>query len=206
LYGFTQVYDYVDGKVDWMAYGLPVEGDDGPFVGEEVDPVPTCAPDQTVADARRLLEESGSEEVVVVAGDGLAVGLVDAGRLEGAADDAPLPEVMAVVPGSIRPSVTVESLAERDADRVLVTTSDGRLLGVAEARDDEDHHGHNHAEEERIEQELDQLMEAAGERFGDREPSREELHAFLRERLIDEGRSPEEADRLMADLGDESPS
>ncbi len=189
-----------------MAYGLPVEGDDGPFVGEQVEPVPTCAPDQTVAEGWRLLEESGSNEVVVVAGDRLAVGLLDADRLRGAADDAPLLEVMAVVPGSIRPSVTVESLAERDADRVLVTTSDGRLLGIAEARGDEHHHGHDHAAEQRLEQELDELMGAVQERFGDRQPSRDELQAFLKERLIDEGRSPEEADRLVADLGDGPPS
>ena len=25
-FGFTQVYDYVDGKLDWLAAGLPIEG------------------------------------------------------------------------------------------------------------------------------------------------------------------------------------
>ncbi len=178
-----------------MAYGLPVEGDDGPFVGEQVTPLPTCSPDQTVGEARAQLEGSDAGEVVEVGGDDLAVGLVDADRLDGAADDARLLDVMAVVPSSIRPSVTIASLAEREGERALVTTSDGRLLGVAVATG-----------EQRLEQDLDALMEAARERFGDREPSGDELREFVRDRLIDEGRSPEEADRLMADLADESPS
>ncbi len=203
------MYDYVDGKVDWMAYGLPVEGEDGPFVGQRVAPAQTCRPEHTAADARALLEESGAEEVIVVAGDDLAVGLLDAEGLEGAPDDAPVLEVMAPVPGSIRPSVTVASLADRDADRVLVTTSDGRLLGVAESgggHDRDDGHDHDHADVHEIERELGDLMQAAQERFGDREPSAAELRDFLRDRLIDEGRSPEEADRFMADLEDDAPS
>jgi rhodanese-related sulfurtransferase len=27
LLGFTQVYDYVAGKADWLAHGLPTEGE-----------------------------------------------------------------------------------------------------------------------------------------------------------------------------------
>lgn len=190
-----------------MAHGLPVEGDDGPFVGEQVAEVPTCRPDQTVADARALLEDVDAEELVVVAGDDLAVGLVDADRLDGEPDDAPLLDVMAVVPSSIRPSVTVDSFAERDSDRALVTTSEGRLLGVVEVvdGDHDDHDDHDHSQDpevEELERELTELMEAAQERFGDREPSPDELRAFLRDRLVEEGRSPEEADRLVDDLGE----
>ncbi len=195
------MYDYVDGKVDWMAYGLPVKGEDGPFVGEQVAPVRTCRPGQTAADARALLERSGAEEVVVVAGEDLAVGLVDATSLDAAAGDVSVVEVMLPVPGSIRPSVTAASLADRDADRVLVTTPDGRLLGVAEGAG-----GHDHDEGHELERELGELMEAARERFGDREPSADEMRGFLRDRLIDEGRSLEEAERVVAELDDESPS
>ncbi len=192
-----------------MAYGLPVEGEDGPFVGERVAPAPTCRPDQTAADARALLAESGAEEAIVVAGDDLAVGLVDADRLDAVPDDAPVLGVMAPVPGSVRPSVTIGSLADQHAERVLVTTSDGRLFGVAEVGGGHDHdggHAHTHAGAHELEQELDEVMRAARERFGDREPSGDELREFLRDRLIDEGRSAEEADRFMAGLGDEPPS
>jgi CBS domain-containing protein len=188
-----------------MGYGLPVEGEDGPFVAERVTPLPTCRADQTVADARAQLEESGAEEVVVVAGDDLAVGLVDAGGLEGAPDDAPLPNVMGLVPGSVRPSVTVASLAEGETERVLVTTPDGRSLGMVEAGEEAPDHD-DHPDEDHVEEELDKLMETVRQRFGDREPTAEELHEFLRERLMEEGRSPEEADRVMAALADEPPA
>lgn len=42
---------------------------------------------------------------------------------------------------------------------------------------------------------------AAQERFGDREPSDEEMRSFLRERLMSEGKSAEEADEFLAQMG-----
>lgn len=36
--------------------------------------------------------------------------------------------------------------------------------------------------------------------FGDREPSEDELKAFLRRRLEAEGRAPEEVEQIMAEL------
>ncbi len=44
---------------------------------------------------------------------------------------------------------------------------------------------------------------AAQERFGDRQPSDEEMRGFLRERLVSEGRSAEEADEFLARLGED---
>jgi rhodanese-related sulfurtransferase len=51
--------------------------------------------------------------------------------------------------------------------------------------------------------ELLAVTSALKDRFGDREPTEEELLAFLRERLIDEGRTPEEADAFLAQMGKE---
>jgi rhodanese-related sulfurtransferase len=43
---------------------------------------------------------------------------------------------------------------------------------------------------------------AVQERFGvDAQPSEEEIRGFLRERLISEGRTPEEADTFLAEMG-----
>lgn len=42
---------------------------------------------------------------------------------------------------------------------------------------------------------------AAQERFGDRQPSDEEMRGFLRERLMSEGKSAEEADEFLAQMG-----
>lgn len=46
---------------------------------------------------------------------------------------------------------------------------------------------------------LDVLM-AVQEHFGDRDPSDDEVRAFLRQRLIDQGRSPEDADEFLAGI------
>jgi CBS domain-containing protein len=192
------VYDYVDGKADWMAYGLPVEGDDGPFVGELVEPVPTCDVEATLGEVRAALEASDADVVVVVADGGLAVGEVGAETIEGRDDAEPVLDVMDPVPSTIRPSVTVASIAESGGGRRLVTTSDGRLLGQVTI---EHHHHHGDEEAERYERELDQILAAVAERFGDREPSDEELRRFLHERLVGEGRSPEDADRFLDEMG-----
>ena len=42
---------------------------------------------------------------------------------------------------------------------------------------------------------------AAQEHFGDHEPNDEEMRAFLRDRLLSEGKTPEEADDFLARLG-----
>lgn len=49
--------------------------------------------------------------------------------------------------------------------------------------------------------ELLAVTTALRERFGDREPTEEELHGFLRQRLIDDGRTPTEADTFLAEMG-----
>ncbi len=188
-----------------MAYGLPVEGKDGPFLGSVIAEVPTCHVDSTVGEARRLLE--GSDTIVtVLAGDGLVVGEFDNETLEGHADDVALLDAMDPVPTTVRPSVTVASLAESGGGRRLVTTSDGRLLGAAtvDAGEEHDHdhdgHEHHHVDEDEFDRELASVMEAIEERFGDREPSEAELRSFLHGRLMAEGKSAEDADRFLDQL------
>jgi hypothetical protein len=211
-----------------MAYGLPVEGDDGPFLGERVTAAATCAVTGTVADARDVLDRAQGDVVVLVHGDGLAVGEIDRDSLDGQEAGTALLEVFQPVPSTVRPSVTVASLAESGGADRLVTTSDGRLLGRASAEaaggddhDDHDHEGHDHEghehddhdhdheghdhgddpmDMERYEAELTEVMEAIGEHFGDREPPPEELRAFLHARLVSEGRSAEDADRFLDEL------
>ncbi|MDQ6796417.1 MAG: hypothetical protein M3011_00090 [Actinomycetota bacterium] len=208
------MYDYVDGKVDWMAYGLPVEGDDGPFVGQAVTDAVAVEVGSSVGQARRRLEESGYDVAIVIHEQGWVVGEVDAEILAGP-DDGSLLEVMRPVPSTVRPSATVSSLAGSAGERLVVSTSDGRLLGQAvveaEYHDGHHHDGHDHADQEassgrlgRMEQELTEVMEAVADHFGDGEPSDEELRSFLLDRLVAEGRSPEEADQFMAGIDDQN--
>ena len=187
-----------------MGYGLPVEGEDGPFVGQEVGDVLTLGVGDTATVARSRLEDAGAE-VGVVVHEGLAVGSVDAGRLDGVADDDRLLDVMDVVPSTVRPSVVLAELAESGAERVLVTDPDGRVLGeaTADAWGGSDGEGHDHGsapDVARLEKEFMETIEAAQEHFGDREPSEDELRGFLRDRLVSEGRTPEDADRFLAEM------
>ncbi|MGI8683706.1 MAG: hypothetical protein ACR2MO_01140 [Acidimicrobiales bacterium] len=211
------MYDYVDGKVDWMAAGLPVEGEDGPFLGSLLTEATTIDVRRTVADAHQALSRADGEETLLVTADGLVVGDLDDETLEGKADDASLLEVMRVIPDTVRPSVTVAAVAEGGGGTLVVTDSDGRLLGLATvegtAHDHEHEHGHDHdheghaddgpsADEQRYEQELAAVMSAVEERFGDAEPPADELRAFLRGRLLAEGRSVEEAEHFLEGLED----
>ena len=188
----------MDGKSDWMAYGLPVEGEDGPFLGSHLSDVPTCDAGATVDDARSALGDG--QTLVVVAGDGLVVGEIEADTLAGQPGDAALLDVMDPVPTTVRPSVTVAALAEAGGGSRLITTSDGRLLGVATVEGEAHDHDHDHDGMEAFEKELTQVMAAVEERFGDREPSEAELRSFLRDRLVAEGRSAEDADRFLDEL------
>jgi len=52
----------------------------------------------------------------------------------------------------------------------------------------------------RLQSEFLDVIFAAQEHFGDREASEEEMQAFLRQRLIEEGKTPEEADKFLADM------
>ena len=186
----------MDGKSDWMAYGLPVEGADGPFLGGALSEVPTCDAGGTVDDARAAIGDA--DAVIIVAGDGLVVGEIDAEALAGPAGDAAVLDVMDPVPTTVRPSVTVAALAEAGGGSRLVTTSDGRLLGLATVEGEA--HDHDHDNMEAFEKELTEVMAAIEERFGDQEPSEAELRTFLRDRLVAEGRSPEDADRFLDEL------
>lgn len=192
----------MDGKSDWMAYGLPVEGGDGPFLGDRLSEAPTCDAGATVADARAAIGDA--EAVIIVAAEGLVVGEIDAEALPTLAPEAAVLDVMDPVPSTVRPSVTVAALAEAGGGSRLVTTSAGRLLGVAtvEGEAHEHDHGHEHddGDMEAFERELTDVMVAVEERFGDRDPTEAELRSFLRERLVAEGRSAEDADRFLDEL------
>jgi rhodanese-related sulfurtransferase len=50
---------------------------------------------------------------------------------------------------------------------------------------------------QRLQAEFLDVIFAVQEHFGDREASEEEMQAFLRQRLIDEGKTPEEADEFL---------
>ena len=181
-----------------MAFGLPVEGDEGPFAGDAtVPPASTCSPDESAAEVARRLAELGADRVLVLGPGDVVLGMARSPALEEAGEKT-MAEVMEVVPTTIRPSVVASSLADAD-EPVVVTTAAGTLVGVVEPTDEGVHGAHD---EDGVAAAVVETAQAVQEHFGDRQPSEEEVGAFLRERLVAEGRSPEEADRILQGADD----
>ena len=143
--GFTQVYDYVGGKADWFAAGLPRDGrlTSTPRTGDVArrDDV-TCRPTDRISDVINKVHQAGKETCIVTTDGGVVLGRVRTDRLDAAAQ-GPVEEVMELGPTTTRADATLESILERlnarNVESILVATSDGRLVGTlyrsdAEAR------------------------------------------------------------------------
>ena len=76
-----------------------------------------------------------------------------------------------------------------------VVAPDGRPGSVVEPEPPPDDRSEAH---QRLQSEFLSVLFDVQEHFGDREASDEEIRGFLRQRLIDEGRSPKEADEFLA--------
>ena len=139
--GFPRVYDYEGGKKDWGSWGLPHEGTNVPSVSAadvaHVD-VPTCSLDDELGEVRTRVRAAGWDTCIVVNEHGIILGRL--GRKAIAADaDASVAEAMTPGPSTVRPSIGTEALLERMQARslnsILVTTPNGRLVGLVR-RDD----------------------------------------------------------------------
>lgn len=147
--GFANVFDYAGGKKDWMAEGMPVEGDRAAEarIGSlaRIDP-PTCRPDVLVGQlaGRPDIEQWG--RCVVTDGAGTVHGALSPSAIASADPGEPVDLIMELAPVTLRPDASIEGtmkyLEERSLDSVLVTTSRGRLLGVLTYHD-----LHTHLEE-----------------------------------------------------------
>lgn len=127
-------HDYVAGKQDWLAYGLPHEGY-ATLAGDHLTTdVPTCSIDDHIGDVRDRLHDSRFGMVVVLNAEGVVLGRLDTQAAD--ADDTTVDTLMREGPTTVRPSEDLHALTERmqgaDVDAVLVTRSDGTLLGLLE--------------------------------------------------------------------------
>lgn len=126
-----EAYDYGGGKMDWLSFALPYEGD-ADLVGTRLREVPSVGSDATIGEARRLRDDAPGS-MVVVTDDDVVLGLLDADTLE-AEKTVTVSELMVEGPTTVRPSEGVTALAHRmeraGAESVLVTRPDGRLLGA----------------------------------------------------------------------------
>jgi Mg/Co/Ni transporter MgtE len=134
--GFEHVYDYVPGKADWLARGLPTEGEetDRPRVGPLAhDDVIACHPGEAVGQVWERVQASPYGFALVVAADRTVLGRLRRAALEG--EPTALAEaVMEPGPSTVRPDTSVADLRERlytrDLRTAIVTTPEGRLIGV----------------------------------------------------------------------------
>lgn len=135
--------DYRPGKVAWYEENEAREGKaatDETWIGDVADSeVPTCGLKDRIGDIRR---RTGDWDTCVVVTPGRVVlGLLRKKELEGD-PSATAEQVMRPGPKTFRPNVTLEellkSMREHDIQtNSLVTTGDGRLLGVISRADAE---------------------------------------------------------------------
>ena len=137
--GFGPVYDYTAGKADWLAADLPFKGSArlaGMFTRRGVA---TTAADTPVAEVLGLLERQGFGPVLVLNQAGVVMGAAYRDRLASAPGEAGTGSVMRFGVSTVRPSEDAEALAHRmghaEVTRVVVTRSDGTLVGLFFAAD-----------------------------------------------------------------------
>jgi Mg/Co/Ni transporter MgtE len=148
----------VDGKLDWLAAGLPTEGtnSDHPRAGDVARrDAPTCRLHEPVQDVRQRATAAGWNACVVVNDEQVVLGLLRGEQLQTEGDE-PVERVMRPGPSTFRPHVPIEEMAhfmiEHDLSASPVTSSDGRLIGLLKVEDAarvaHELHTHHHEHEE----------------------------------------------------------
>jgi Mg/Co/Ni transporter MgtE len=134
--GFAAVYDYTAGKAEWLAYALPSEGERAGrrraihFAREDVA---TCRLDEAIGAVRERVAASPYRFGLVLSESRVLLGRLRERDLDGN-PAAIAGEVMESGPSTIRPDADPAELAvrltQRELKTAIVTTPDGRLVGV----------------------------------------------------------------------------
>ena len=139
--GFRDVHDYVAGKLDWMAAGLPTEGTNAqhPRAGDVArKDVPTAQLDEQLGDVRERVRAAGWDAVVVVNSERVVLGLLRSKELD-KDPNLRIEQAMRPGPSTFRPYVSIKKMAESMTQHQLesspITTSDGRLVGLLLQKD-----------------------------------------------------------------------
>jgi Mg/Co/Ni transporter MgtE len=134
--GFLQVHDYVAGKKDWGSYGLPREGSNVPprTAGDVAHrDMPACTLDEPLAGVRERVRAAGWDTCIVVNAQRVVLGRLGRKALASDSEES-VEEAMWPGPSTVRPSIGTDALLERMRPRnltsYLVTTPDGRLVGI----------------------------------------------------------------------------
>jgi CBS domain-containing protein len=135
------VYDYVPGKLDWIAHRLPVEGEreHEPLAGDYArDDVVTCRLDDQVGAVGARIEPSPYPFGLVTTQGGVLLGRLRSSMLD-CDPGLRAEEVMEPGPKTFRPHKSAKGiageLAEKNLRWAIVTTPEGELIGVASRAD-----------------------------------------------------------------------
>ncbi|MCP3785113.1 CBS domain-containing protein [Micromonospora sp. A3M-1-15] len=139
--GFTDVYDYAAGKVDWLAHNLPIGGASAsaPTVGSRLrHDVPTAGPEEALSAVRARVDASPYRFAVVVAGDRTLLGRLRHAALD-AAPGTTAQEVMESGPSTLRPHLALAGaeshLRAHHLTYAIITDPGGHLLGTVHRED-----------------------------------------------------------------------
>lgn len=159
-FGFTDVVEYVGGKEDWLASGLAFESEHGterpPVATLAREDWPTCELEDRAGD---VLEQLSDEDpfAVVVGERRTVLGKLLRRRAE-ESPDTTVEDVLVEGPTTVRASEEPARLGQRmeqaGTHSVLVTSKEGRLIGVLvtddlvealdrAAAEHEGHHAHS---------------------------------------------------------------
>jgi CBS domain-containing protein len=131
----------VDGKLDWLAAGLPTKGTNAerPRAGTVArGDVPTCRLDEPVGEVRERVRAAGWDACVAVNDERVVLGLLREAELDRDGGE-PIGRVMRPGPSTFRPHVPIVEMARfmvaHDLPTSPITSSDGRLIGVLRRED-----------------------------------------------------------------------
>jgi len=133
----------VAGKKDWGSFGLPREGKkaEEPSAGELARcDVPTARLDERLQDVGKRVAEAGWDTCIVVTDDRVVLGRLGRRALR-SRDDVSAEQAMTPGPSTKGPSIgasaAAELMARNNLRTLLITTPDGRLVGVLRREDAE---------------------------------------------------------------------
>jgi CBS domain-containing protein len=131
------VYDYPAGKSDWMAAGLPIEGESaGSPTAATVArrDAPTCRLEESLRDVRARVRAAGWDACAVVNEARIVMGLLRAAELGREGEGLTVESAMRPGPSTLRPNVAITEvaafMAEHDLPNTPVTTASGELIGL----------------------------------------------------------------------------
>lgn len=139
--GFSPVYRYAAGKLDWFAFDLPMEGEfaEIPKASDVVRrDVPACQLGEPVGEVFQRCQDLGWNVCLVVNEQNILMGRLR-GKAWEADPDTSVEGVMENGPTTFRPDNFLGPLVKRMHDKkvgtVIITDPDGALIGILYRKD-----------------------------------------------------------------------